>query len=338
MRGKKWTICLGALLLAAAAVLAVLAVGARNRVTPEKVQRAATARKLLMDSVEEYVFSDYAPEYLVGRFINEDCRLQIRLHESAREQEAVIREALGEYADVAVFSYVPLTFSELQGRTLDIERVLRQQGYSVTVVWAEARTGNIRIGIEEKNEIAPAAAWVAKQKEYPIDVVGVELIFDKYADMRLLSMPAKDTLEAWLKEQGGYKAYKDYYCGNYMSDMDGKLHVVLKEEASMAQKAGIKRCLRAYSAAVVYEYGGYPEEEVRQYMDDLYYTLSQLGLGIMGGGVDAYNGQPVIGVMIEDVYLAHALLEKGNVYPFGNEKYTVIFETVASLYPRNANG
>ena len=38
---KKWTICLGALLLAAAAVLAVLAVGARSRVTPEKVQRAA---------------------------------------------------------------------------------------------------------------------------------------------------------------------------------------------------------------------------------------------------------------------------------------------------------
>ena len=77
--------------LAAAAVLAVLAVGARSRVTPEKVQRAATARKLLMESVDRFALAQSTPEYLVGRYIDEDCRLQIRLCESAREQEAVIR-------------------------------------------------------------------------------------------------------------------------------------------------------------------------------------------------------------------------------------------------------
>lgn len=332
MRGKKWTICLGALLLAAAAVLAVLAVGAWNRVTPEKVQRAATARKLLMESADRFALAQSTPEYLVGRYIDEDCRLQIRLCESAREQEAVIREVLGEYGDLAVFSYVPYTFSELRGMvSWDIERILRQQGFSVTDVWAVLRTGDIHIELEDNGEITAVAAWIKEQKGYPFEGLGVDIVFKPNAEKYLLSEPGAEALKAYLKEQGGYKAYKDYYCGYYIG-LDGLLHVVLKEGITKAEKAGLQSCLKPYSDAVVYEYGGYPEEETQQYLDDLAYALIQLGLGVTGWGLDGYNGQPTIAMVREDIPIAQALMRRENTYPLGSDKFTVIFEYGEGIY------
>jgi trk system potassium uptake protein TrkA len=89
------------------------------------------------------------------------------------------------------------------------------------------------------------------------------------------------------------------------------LHVVLKEGATGKEKAGLQSCLKPYAKAVVYEYGGYPEEEVRAYQMDLMKALDLdgLGLGITGGGVDGYHGQPVLSVIREDLPLVQALLE-----------------------------
>ena len=326
MKGKKQILYFSVVLLALTAVLAVWAVGTGHRVTLEKVQRATAARTILMESLGGSVFTGEPPEYLAGRFISEDCKLQIRLHESAKGREQGIREALGEYADVAVFTYVPYTYSELQSRTADIEQRLRQEGYSVSNVWMEERTGNIRIGIQDKREASDVSKWIREQSAYPFEDVGVELIVTPYADRLCLSEPGAEALEAYLKEQGGYKAYKDYYCGYYIS-WDGLLHVVLKEGATGKEKAGLQSCLKPYAKAVVYEYGGYPEEEVRAYQMDLMKALNLdgLGLGITGGGVDGYHGQPVLSVIREDLPLVQALLENGKEYPF-KSPYSVLLE------------
>jgi len=324
MKAKKRILCIAAVLLVLTAAVAVYLVGARSGVTPEKVRRAATARTLLMESLDAFAFTQDTPEYLVGRFIDEDCKLQIRLHESARDREPEIREALGEYADVAEFTYVPYTFSELQGMTWDIERLLRQEGYSVSEVWMEERTGNIRIGITDRSEASAVSKWIRQQSEYPFEDMGVELTVTPYADLLCLSEPGAEALEAYLKEQGGYKAYKDYYCGSYIS-WDGLLHVVLRETVTKEEKAGISSCLKPYAKAVVYEYGGYPEEEVYQYQMALMQALQQDGLGITGGGVDEIHGQPVLSVVREDLPLVRALLENGKEAPYSS-LYTVVLE------------
>lgn len=330
MKNKKVLLWLGSGILAVMIIIgAVFFAGGRNKtIKPEELKRATTARELLMKSFGKYPFAEDAPDYLVGRYIDEDCKLQIRLHESAKDQEAIIKEALGEYADAAVFSYVPVTFKNLKSRALEIEKILKQQGYSVESVWAESRTGNIRIAVKGKNEFQSVATWIKEQTEYPFDDVGIEYVLDNSAEKQSISQEAAEVLEDYLQKQEGYQ---EYYCGNYI-DLDGCLHVILLENVSKSQRDGIESCLKAYSSTVAYEYGGYPAEEIDQYAKDLMKALEEVGLYFSSCGVDDRIGLLHISFVSEDIPLAQALLEKGNPYPFGNKKYTVVFELGGAIY------
>lgn len=304
---------------------AVFFAGGRNKtIKPEELKRATTARQLLLYSIgtRTTAVTWRVPDYLIGRYIDDDCKLQIRLHESAKDQEAIIKEALGEYADAAVFSYVPVTFKDLKSRALEIEKILKQQGYSVESVWAESRTGNIRIAVKGKNEFQSVATWIKEQTEYPFDDVGIEYVLDNSAEKQSISQEAAEVLEDYLQKQEGYQ---EYYCGNYI-DLDGCLHVILLENISKSQRDGIESCLKAYSSTVAYEYGGYPAEEAQAYVSDLMQALIDLGLGAYSASVDPITTLPAISIIREDLPLAQALLGKEKPYPFGNEKFTVIFE------------
>lgn len=329
MKNKKVFLWLGCGILAVMIIVgAVFFAGGRNKtIKPEELKRATTARQLLLDSIgtRTTAVTWRVPDYLIGRYIDDDCKLQIRLYESTKEQETIIKEILGEYADVAEFSYVPITWNDLGHRAWDIERILRQQGYSIDDVIVENGTGNIRVFIKEKNEILSAAAWVKEQTEYPFDDVGIDIVFKSDIETYLISERCAEALTAYLREIGGYEAYKDYYCGAYIG-LDSMVHVVLNESISKSEKAGFQSCLKEYSEVVVYEYGGYPAAEAQAYASDLMQALIDLGLGAYSASVDPITTLPAISIIREDLPLAQALLGKGKPYPFGNEKFTVIFE------------
>lgn len=333
MKHKKLFLGLGAGILAVAiAVGAAFFAGGRNKtVKLEDIKRATTARELLLAHLGAAVFSegvaDGTPEYLVGRYIDEDCKLQIRLHESAKDKEAAIIEALGEYADIAEFNYLSVTERELQVRAADIEAQLKQQGYAVSRVGVNKRTGNISI-YWPNEAVDEAEAWVREQEVYPFDDVGIDYIFVFPDDVPFCpgSQQAKDDLVKWLSAAGGYYAYKDYYCGCYIG-LDGKLHVVIRENISRDQRKGLETCLQAYSDITVFEYGGYSKEELWVYLDELAEIMKEMGILPTEYGIDSIIELPTMSTLREDLPLLQILLESEAAPRLNGKKIPVILSS-----------
>ena len=333
MKNKKVLLWLGSGILAVMIIIgAVFFAGERNKtVKLEDIKRATTARELLLAHLGAAVFSegvaDGVPEYLVGRYIDEDCKLQIRLHESAKNKEAAIIEALGEYADITEINYLSVTERELQIRAADIEAQLKQQGYAVSRVGVNKRTGNI--SIYWLNEaVDEAEAWVREQEAYPFDDVGIEYVFVSSEDVPFCpdSQQAKDDLVKWLSAAGGYHAYKDYYCGCYIG-LDGKLHVVIRENISRDQKKELETCLRAYSDITVFEYGGYSKEELLVYLDALADIMEEMGILPTEYGVDSRLDLPCMSTLREDLPLLQILLESEAAPRLNGKKIPVILSS-----------
>ena len=342
MKKRKVFLWLGAVVLAAVVFVgALFLIGARQEAAKlDAVKRAATARELLMAHFGLYVFSegdlDGVPEYLMGRYIDEDLKLRIRLHESVREQEAAIRESLGEYADLAVFEWMSVTAQDLQARAEAMEALLKEQGYANAQAGVCPRTGNINIYIggdlKAANEVFPdLEAWVREQKAYPFDDVGVSYAVVGYTvdymDAPYVpgSQQAMDALAEWLKAEGGYDVYKAYFSGRYVG-WDGKLHVVMKESITREQRKGLEACLQDYSDIIVYEYGGYSEEELWVYLDDLSDTMEAMGLMPNVYGVKERVGLPFMETLREDLHLLQILLESDAAPLLNGKKIQVVLQ------------
>lgn len=333
MKNKKVLLWLGSGILAVMIIIgAVFFAGGRNKtVKLEDIKRATTARELLLAHLGAAVFSegvaDGVPEYLVGRYIDEDCKLQIRLHESAKSKEAAIIEALGEYADITEINYLSVTERELQIRAADIEAQLKQQGYAISRVGVNKRTGNI--SIYWLNEaVDEVEAWVREQEAYPFDDVGIEYVFVFSEDIPFCpdSQQAKDHLVKWLSAAGGYHAYKDYYCGCY-TGLDRKLHVVIRENISRDQRKALETCLQAYSDITVFEYGGYSKEELWVYLDELAEIMEEMGILPTEYGIDSRLDLPCMSTLREDLPLLQILLESEAAPRLNGKKIPVILSS-----------
>ena len=340
MKKRKVFLWLGAGILAAVLLVgALFLIGAqRDAARLDAVKRAAAARELLLDHFGLDVFSegvqDGVPEYLIGRYIDEDLKLRIRLQESARDQEAAIRESLGEYADVAVFDYLSVTAQDLRLRAADMEALLKQQGYANVRAAVCQRTGNFYIffidEIENINKVFPEVdAWVREQKEYPFDDVGVSCAVVGYsvdyveAPYVLGSEQAMDALAEWLKAEGEYEITKTSYGGKYVG-WDGKLHVVMKEGITQEQRKGLEASLKDYSDITVYEYGGYSREEVREYLDELVKSMREMGIPPTLYGFHEKIGLPNMEVLREDLHLLQILLESEEAPTINGNKVPLI--------------
>ena len=336
MKKRKVFLWLGAGVLAAVLLVgALFLIGARQETAKlEAVKRATTARELLLDHFGIAAYSegvqDGVPEYLIGRFIDEDLKLRIRLQESARDQEAAIRESLGEYADVAVFDWMSVTAEDLQTRAEDMGALLKQQGYDNARAAVCPRTGNFYILFIDKfeniNEVFPEVeVWVREQKAYPFDDVGVSCAVVGYSVdyMEAPYVPgnqqAMDALAEWQKAEGVYKI------GRYV-DWDGKLHVVMKEDITREQRKGLEACLRDDSDSVVYEYGGYSQEEVWEYLDELVAFMEEADLFPGGHGIHHRVNLPIMETLREDFHLLQILLESDAAPGINGEKIPVILQ------------
>lgn len=329
MKHKKLFLGLGAGILAVAIAVGVAfyANSRGNAVRPEDVARAATARQLLLSFYGEHPLAEDVPDSLVGRYIDEDCKLQIRLHESAKDKEAAIIEALGEYADIAEFNYLSVTERELQVRAADVTASLQNQGYADASVGVNSRTGDILIFLSPE-AVAEAEAWVREQTAYPFDDVGVRYIFPENEPWRIRSIQAKDVLAKALRAVGGHR---EYYCGSYIG-MDGKLHVVIKENISKEQRASLESYLKDYSDLTVYEYGGYDREEILKYSYALMDALEEMGILVTGGTSAHLLNIPSVNVYREDIYAAQILLESDLMPLFNGKKIAVILSPGSVSY------
>ena len=334
MKKRKVFLWLGVGVLAAVLLVgAVLFAGVRRDAAKlDTLKRATTARELLLAHFGAYVFSEGVqegvPEYLIGRYIDEDLKLRIRLPESARDQEASIRESLGEYADVTVFDYLSVTAQDLRTRAEDMEALLKQQGYDNARAWVCKRTGDIYIRVADE-DFPEAEAWVREQTAYPFDDVGIRYaVVDYYVDYMVVpfvpgSEQAMDALEKWLKAEGGYDVYKTFYSGRYVG-WDGKLHVVMKEGITREQRKGLEACLEDYSDITVYEYGGYSQDDVWEYLDTLSAFMEEMGILPTSCSAHEKLGLPHMEVMREDLHLLQILLESEAAPDINGKKVPVI--------------
>ena len=297
----------------------------------EALTRATAARDLLLESVGSHRYSDQMPDYMLGRYIGEDYRLYIRMNEAGRDQEATLKEALGEYADIAVFEYSDITASWLTGYAREVQEALEASGLDVHSVRAADRSGNIIVVMHDKKDISAAKAVVQPMEKY---TYGIEVtdssVFDyykalpehDYSDFRYReSVRASEYLTKRLYHKGYVSDYPEWYAGSYIGE-DDLYHIVLNKSVKTAKEEA-EDMLDYYSDKVVWEYASYSRNELLEYMHTLFEKLNELGICGASAGVSEQDGTVTIHTLWEDMHLAEKLIRRWNPYPFGHTDITV---------------
>ena len=319
---------------------------AQNARAMNAVRKATSARSVLMSAFGKYEFADFSSDCLLDCWIDENYKLHILMHESAKAAEPALDALLKDYRSIVVYDYTTMTEDSLEDTAQAIGAALTAQGYPVTKTASLFNTRRITITMDDGSAIIAAGKWVKAQKDYPFNLPHVSIRFDlndgrerKYPEYSEFidytqetfykSEAAADALLAYLREQGGYLAYRDYYQG-YHIGADNLLHIYLKVSGPEEPQEALKAGLADWADVITYAYGGHPEVEVWQYSDDFSEALMELGLVYTGGSIhgDGFHrgsGHAHVCMLYEDIPVAMSLMGEKNPYPFGNTDFQVIF-------------
>jgi len=295
----------------------------------EALTRATAARDLLLESVGSHRYSDQMPDYMLGRYIGEDYRLYIRMNEAGRDQEATLKEALGEYADIAVFEYSDMAASWLTGYAREVQEALEASGLEAERVWASERSGNIIVVMHDKKDISAAKATVKPMEKYTygIEVTdsSVNSVFDSYKlsqERDYSDFTYRESVRAseYLMKRFYHKGYvyedPEWYAGSYIGE-DNLYHIVLNKSVKTAKEEA-EDMLDYYSDKVVWEYASYSRNALLEYMHLLSMELEDLGICVASAGVSEQDGTVTIHTLWEDMHLVERLIRRWNPYPFGH--------------------
>ena len=322
----------------------------KNSLNLASVQKATEARHVFVSAFGKDAFCRFSSDYIIDCYIDDDYKLHILLNESAKAAEPALNALLKDYRSIVKYEYTPLTEESLQAAQA-VSAALTAQGYTVTKASSVFSYMRIVITMDDPEAIISAAKWVKEKEVYPFNLPhtsirfvlndGKERDYPEYSEFIdytqenfYKSEAAAEALLAFLKEQGGYNVYKDYYQGYHIGS-DNLLHIYLKVSGAEKEHEKLKTSLEDWANVIVYEYGGYPEEDVWQYHNDLTAALTELGLAYTGGGIhgNGYlhgSGHSHVYMIYRDIPVAMSLLDKKNPYPFGSTELQTIFET---MYP-----
>lgn len=303
----------------------------QNTQTIEAIQRATTAREILMEAVGSHTWLDEMPPYMLGRYIGKDFKLYIRLNESGKDQEAALTEALGEYADITVFEYTTLSKTDLASYAKEVEAALTDRGIEVHSTRISKRSGNIIVAITNEIELSKAESASAELMKYSY---GIEVqvrssestnLSRDYSDPDYArSIRASERLMSYFYHHDYITDYPDYYAGCYIG-ADNLCHVVINMSVKDARES-MEKALGSYADDVVYEYSRHAWNDLQAHSTALMLRLDELGINITAGGVSEEKGIVTISVLEEDVHLAEALIDQWAPYPFGHTDIDVEFE------------
>ena len=346
-------ILIAALLLSLLAGILFLTDPIGNAAQLEAVRSAVSARAALFNALGKDVGEDLRSNVILDCYIDEDYKLCIVLHESARDAEPILKDFLKEYTRAIQFEYTSLTEGELQTRSKDIHSALEAQGYTGCSTVSFFRQRRIIITFEDKDELLSAVKWVEQQKDYPFDDPVVELHYnlndgkDRYwlrggtisyietdygNELFHKSEAAGEYMFSWLQERGGFSAYKKYIQGCCIGS-DSLLHIFLKLDGDSTAQQQLKEEMSQYSDIVRFHMTGHPEEDILQYSEDLAKALTDLGIkahgGSIHGGIAEGSRQAEVSIIRDDIPIAESLMGPDKPYPFGHTEYFVAFNPLS---------
>lgn len=319
----------------------------QNTMTISAVQKATAARTTLKHAFGQYEEKDFSSEYILDCYIGEDYKLHILIRETARDIEPMLDQVLENHRRYVIYEYTDLTEASLKAAAKNLGDILIAQGYPVAETGAQFSKRRMLIYMEDVELLLAASRWVKDQNGYPFDIPYTDLRFvlkdgkerrwpeysefiDYTQESFHKSEAAVDVLLAYLKEAGGYYVYREFYNG-YHIGTDNLLHIYFLPSASDEQRKSLEAAMHEFADVIVLEDGGFTEEELWSYFDDLHGRLTELGLVTAGGGIhhgDYLHGSDHVhlGIVWEDIPIAMSLMGENNPYPFGNTPIPVIFE------------
>lgn len=133
-------------------------------------KNAVEADNALMEYFFDQGYISEYPAYFGGRYI-EDNKLHVRLVSPTDEELQKITSVLAQYGNDVVFEYGELSMSDLQAYADKTAKELRNLGYGVTSWYVDNVTGNIVIGVLEKDFTAVTALIANGENNAPKIIV-----------------------------------------------------------------------------------------------------------------------------------------------------------------------